>query len=227
MKVLGFDTTTELLTMAVVEDERLMGELTVRDARGPTEHLVGLLKRFLEHLGLTLRDVDALAVGIGPGSWTGTRVGVITGKVLAFATGKPISGVSSFDAMVYGCGVQDGTVCVLSDFGRERVFSATYEVHDGAYGQVTDYAAVPLEESLKGIDRRTTFIGQGALRHREALSAVHGSTLLPQVASPSGRCIASLGLRSLLEGEDGNPDALVPLYVALPQAEVAAQSKGL
>ena len=227
MKLLGFDTTTELLTMAVVEDERLMGELTVRDARGPTEHLVDLLRRFLQHLGLTVRDVDALAVGVGPGSWTGTRVGVMTGKVLAFATGKPVAGVPSFDAMVYGCGVQDGTVCVLSDFGRDSVFSATYEVNDGTYRRSTDYAAVPLEDVVKGIDRRTIFIGQGALRHREALSALDGPTLLPQVASPSGRCIALLGIRSLQDGADGNPDALVPLYVALPQAEIAAQSKAL
>lgn len=227
MRVLGFDTTTELLTMSVVEDERLMGEMTVRDNRGPTEHLVGLLKGFLERLGLTLKDVDALAVGIGPGSWTGTRVGVITGKVLAFATGKPISGVPSFDAMVYGCGVRDGTVCVLSDFGRDRVFSASYEVHDGQYSRVTDYTALPLEDALKGTGSGTFFIGQGALIHHETLSAVEGSTVLPQVVSPSGRCIASLGLRSLAEGADGNPDALVPLYVALPQAEVVAQSRAL
>ena len=227
MRVLGFDTSTDLLSMAVVEDERLVGELTVRDARGPTERLAVLLRDFLEHLGLTVRDVDALAVGIGPGSWTGTRVGVTTGKVLAFATGKPISGVPSFDAMVYGCGVQEGTVCVLSDCGRDRVFCATYQVRDGAYRRVTDYAALPLQEALKGVSGRTLFIGQGALRHREALSALEGSAVLPQFASPSGRCVALLGLHALLEGAGGNPDALTPLYVVLPHTETASQSKGL
>ena len=225
MRVLAFDTSTELLTMAVVEDERLVGELSVLDDRGPTEHLVLLLKGFLEDLGLAIADMDGLAVGTGPGSWTGARVGVTTAKVFAFATGSPIVGVSSFDAMVHGCGVQDGPVCVLSAFGRDRVFTATYEVREGTWARATDYRAVGRDEAVADAPRGTTFIGPGAVRHRQALSEIAGSIVLPQIASPSAHSVAVLGLGSLQRGEQDAPPALVPIYVALPQAEVARRAR--
>jgi tRNA threonylcarbamoyladenosine biosynthesis protein TsaB len=204
--------------MAVMEDEQLVGALSVRDTRGPAEQLLVLMSRFLEQLGLTVWDVAAFAVGIGPGSWTGTRVGVTTGKVLAFATGKPISGISSFDATVYGSGIQEGAVCVLSDFGRDRVFCATYEINDGMLKRITEYKTVDLEAVIKSITKRTAFVGKGAIRHRHVLSTLGDLAILPYVTLPTAQAVALLGLRSLEAGESDDPFTLTPLYGAPPHA---------
>lgn len=225
MMVLGFDTSTELLTMAVVEDEQLVGELTVRSARGPVEHLVVLLSDFLEQLGLSVWDMAAFSVGLGPGSWTGTRIGVTSGKVLAFATGKPICGISSFDALVYGSGIQEGLVCALSDFGRDRLFCATYEVHDGVQNRVSEYQVIGLADMLKSVTGRTIFVGKGAMRHRQALSTLGDLAILPHVACPKGHTVALLGHRLLAGGNGDNPFTVTPLYVQPPQAEPARQSR--
>ena len=225
MRVLAFDTSTEMLTMAVVNDEQLVGETTVRDPHGPTEHLALLLQCFLKQLDLDIHDMDGFAVGIGPGSWTGTRAGVTTAKVLAFATGRPLSGVSSFDALVYGSGIRDGRVCAVSDFGNDRLFQTTYEVHDGTFLRVTDYEAIHLEEMLRRTDKGTVFVGKGVIKHRQPLSEL-GLAVWPQAAFPTGRSVALLGLRSLSGGAGDDPFTLTPIYAALPQAEAAKQSRG-
>jgi len=227
MRVLGFDASTEYLTMAVVEDEQVAGELTVRDARGPVEQLVVLLARFLKQLGLSVWDMDGFAVGVGPGSWTGTRVAATTGKVLAFATEKPISGVSSFDALVYGTEIQDDVISVLSDFGRDRMFTATYEIRYGIRKRVTEYEVIRLEDVLTSTKTRTIFVGRGALRHRRALSALGDLAILSHVGYPTGQWIASLGLKSLVVDGGDDPFTLTPVYVAMPQSETVRQTGGV
>lgn len=225
MKVLGFDTSTDTITMAVVEDEGIVGELSVRGPGGPVERLAWLLERFLGDLGRTIQDIDGFAVGAGPGSWTGTRVGIVTAKVLAFAGGKPIVGVSSFDALVEGSGVQQGNVFVISDFGKERIFLGTYEVSSGGYNRVGDYQVVGIGELASHVHKGGTVIGKGVVKHGDTLAGIAGVSVLPQAVFPAARHIAMIGLRTLSAGRGDDPSALTPIYVTPSQAEVVARSQ--
>ncbi len=196
MLILAFDTATDIATVALVRDGEVLGERSSRAVR-----LLDDVHALLTAAGLTAEDVDALAVGRGPGSYTGLRMGLITARTLAFSLGIPVAGVSTLEALAAGSG---GAVPVL-DARRGEIFALL----------AGDAVCVKPEELP--IAPGVTCVGDGALRYRAEL-AERGAIVPPddaEVHVPWARHHAELAR------EFGAADALEPIYLREPDAERA------
>lgn len=227
MKILGFDTSTDVITMSIIEDETVVGELNIKGNGGPVEKLTWELQRFLCNVRIPLQDIDGIAVGRGPGSWTGTRVGIVTAKVLAFTINKPLVGVSSFDALMEGSGLRQGKIFVINDFGAKRVFLGNYEVSNGAYKRIEDYQIVEVMELDSHAYSGGTIIGKGTVKHWDTLARFKDISVLPRMVFPQSRHIALIGLRALTSGSVDDCYTLTPIYVSLPKAQLMTHSETL
>jgi tRNA threonylcarbamoyladenosine biosynthesis protein TsaB len=194
MLILAFDTATEVATSALVADGEVLGE---RVSRAST--LLEDVDALLRQGGMRSDAVDALAVGIGPGSFTGVRIGLATARGLALALDVPVAGVSTLDALAAGA---PGAVAVV-DARRREVFVLL----DGEARVIA-----PRELSL---EQGTVCVGNGAVRYRVTLEAA-GVEIPPD---GDERHLPRARFHALLAREFGSADAVEPLYVRLPDAD--------
>jgi tRNA threonylcarbamoyladenosine biosynthesis protein TsaB len=229
MLVLALDTSTFLGTVAVVRDGQLLAELgaSVRASHGET--LLPHVQRVLELAGASFSEVDLLVVGIGPGSFTGVRIGVATAKGLALAEGKPLVGVTSLRALARGMGHGEGLAVPVLDAHKGEVYCAAYErdAEGELVERVAPFHAAPgaAAERLRQIapDATLWLAGDGLTRYGDAFRAPLGEPVLraPRYADvPRAACLAHEGVR-LLE-RDGPADlaGLEPLYLRPSDAKL-------
>jgi tRNA threonylcarbamoyladenosine biosynthesis protein TsaB len=190
MLVLAFDTATDVATSALVDGGEVLGE---RASRAVT--LLEDVDALLRQSGTHTRDVEALAVGIGPGSFTGVRIGLATARGLMFALGIPAAGISTLDALAAGA---PGAVPVV-DARRREVFVP---------GRVVAPADVAVEPG-------TLYVGSGAVRYRRVFEAV-GAEIPPDADE---RHLPRARFHARLAREFGPADALEPLYLRVPDAD--------
>jgi len=196
MLTLAFDSATGVATSALVRDGEVVGERASRAVR-----VLADAEELLEQAGAEPRELSRLVVGTGPGSFTGTRMGLAAARGLAFALNLQLAGVSTLDALAAGA---PGALPVV-DAGRREVFTLV----DGAPA-----LAAPDELRLKAA---TTCVGDGAVRYREVLEAL-GATIPPRESElhlPRARFHVELA-RAFVD-----PETVEPLYLRLPDAEQA------
>jgi tRNA threonylcarbamoyladenosine biosynthesis protein TsaB len=235
MIVLGFDTATPATAVGL----RLAdgSTLQARDDPGPDEHpghatrLLAMTHELLAGAGLRFGDLDRIAVGLGPGTFTGLRVGVATARGLAQSLGIELAGVSSLRALAEGAmrSALDGShVLAVLDARRGEAFLAAYELTDrGSVEElVAPCALVP--EKLGSVAQRGGewwAVGDGAVRFRSQLEAA--GVAVPPDCSPlhllSGETICDLGARA--EAVASSYEAVVPDYRRRPDAEIALERK--
>jgi tRNA threonylcarbamoyladenosine biosynthesis protein TsaB len=193
MLILAFDTATDAATSALVDDGEVLGERVSR-AQTLLEDVDALLRQG----GASPRSLDALAVGIGPGSFTGVRVGLATARGLALALGVPVAGVSTLDALAAGA---PGAVPVI-DARRREVFVRQDEPR----------VLAPAELELAA---GTLCVGNGAVRYRDVLEA--GGAVIP----PDGdeRHLPRARFHAQLATAFGPAEAVEPLYLRVPDAD--------
>jgi tRNA threonylcarbamoyladenosine biosynthesis protein TsaB len=190
MLILAFDTATDVATSALVDDGEVLGERTSRAVT-----LLEDVDALLRQAGMRTRDVQALAVGIGPGSFTGIRIGLSTARGLALALGIPVAGVSTLDALAAGA---PGAVPVV-DARRREVFVP------GAVLAPADLAVEPGK----------VYVGSGAVRYRELLEAAGGE--IPP--DEDERHLPRARFHALLAQEFGPAEDAEPLYLRVPDAD--------
>lgn len=221
MLILALDTTTRTGSCAL--SAGAAGPLSVlREdgsdaARPPAARLPADLMALLEHAGVTLDAVDAFAVATGPGSFTGLRIGIATMQGLAFATGKPLVGISAFDALAARAG--GGRVVTLVDAWRGEVYGACYQD-----GREIGAAIVAHPEALlaRWSGGGTRFIGDGAVTYRALiLAADAGHTIAAEPTPLLAGTIAQLAGEALRRGVAPVPHAIRPLYVRRTDVEIA------
>jgi tRNA threonylcarbamoyladenosine biosynthesis protein TsaB len=193
MLILAFDTATDVATSALVDDGEVLGERVSR-AQTLLEDVDALLRQG----GARPAAVDALAVGIGPGSFTGVRVGLATARGLALALGVPVAGVSTLDALAAGA---PGATPVI-DARRREVFVLQ--------GEPRVLAPAALEPDLG-----TILVGSGAVRYRALLEAA-GAEIPPD---DDERHLPRARFHAELAREFGPAEAVEPLYLRVPDAD--------
>lgn len=145
MKTLAFDTSTFTATAAVVDGRDVLAESSALQRAGHSERLLPLVDEVLARAGLTLAQVDRLAVGVGPGSFTGVRLGLATAKGLQLATGHPLVGVSSLAALAASAWALEGPLLAAIDARRDEVYAAFYLQRAGAREAVREALHAPPE----------------------------------------------------------------------------------
>lgn len=227
MLTLALDTTTRASTGAAVVDGQVAGEWTADATQSLAAQLPHGLLGALAAGGWTLADVDVLAVAVGPGSFTGLRVGIATMQGLAFALGRPLLGVSSLEALARcaaaECGDETATVSTWVDAWRGEAYTGLYRAGQELRPPTVGAPA----EALAGIDETVVVVGDGAVLHRDLIErrlgrqAVFAPNMQPRLAPTIARAAAARAAA----GERPLPDAIAPLYVRRPDVERARDAR--
>jgi tRNA threonylcarbamoyl adenosine modification protein YeaZ len=208
MLILGLDTATAAVTAAVADTSRagdpVLAESTVVDARGHGELLAPAIARVLAEAGVDRRELGAVAVGVGPGPFTGLRVGLVTARVLGAVLDLPVLGVCSLDALGLAGGIA-GPHLVATDARRREVYAATYDGRQRISGPSVGLPAAFATDAAA--------VGPGALMYPEAFPRAQGPAHLG--AGAVCRWVAA-GLPTL---------PAVPLYLRRPDADVPGARK--
>ncbi|EDY67028.1 tRNA (adenosine(37)-N6)-threonylcarbamoyltransferase complex dimerization subunit type 1 TsaB [Streptomyces pristinaespiralis] len=212
MLLLAMDTATPAVTAALHDGSSVLAESSSVDARRHGELLLPAVDRVLADAGVKLDAVTGIVVGVGPGPYTGLRVGLVTAATFASALGVPVHGVCTLDGLAYAAGLTTPFV-VATDARRKEVYWARYE---NARTRATD-AAVDRPADIAGQVARLPAVGAGALLYPETFPDTRG----PEHVSAAA--LAALAAEKLRAGEEFLP--LQPLYLRRPDAQVPKNYK--
>jgi tRNA threonylcarbamoyl adenosine modification protein YeaZ len=228
--LLAIDTSTTAITVGLHDGDVVVAERTTLDARAHAEHLAPGIRGALASVDAAPEDVTDVVVGIGPGPFTGLRVGIVTGRTFAFALGIPVRGLTSLDAIAHETWLagRRGDLLVATDARRKEVYAAAYALGDAGASRTTD-PVVARAADLPAELRALPAAGRGPLLYGEALP--HGIEPL----DVSGGALADLAVRRLSGATAPEPaeglqwidpghgfDGLEPLYLRRPDAAPAA-----
>lgn len=215
MKILGIDTSTPIGSVGLIDGERFVAEHTLSIVKAHSSRLMPAIDQILKWADLTAHDLDACAVGIGPGSFTGIRIGVGTVKSLCYALKKPIIGVSTLEAIAYNLRYTDKLICPILDARKDEVYGAVFRGGQSLVRQSNDLC-VPIETLLSQIDDAAIFVGDGLQRYAPVVKEQFGDNVPladPIFNVPRGASIARIGYNQLLNGESDDYFSLTPNYV--------------
>lgn len=223
MKILGIDTSTPIGSVALIDDDNIVAEHTLNIVQAHSSRLMSAIDTVLKWGEITPDALDGCAVGIGPGSFTGIRIGVATVKSLCYAVDKPIVGVSTLEAIAYNLRWTDGFVCPILDARRSEVYGSVF--HGGAKWQrLTDDLCLPIDAFLDELDSHISsdsiiiFVGDGLVPYGDAVRERLDKTACFADAIfnvPRGATIAKLGAQRLKHGDSDSYWTLVPNYVRI------------
>ena len=230
MKILAVDTSTRTGSVALLEDDTMVAELQVSRSETHGKRLMAVIDATLGLAGLGLEACDAFAVTIGPGSFTGLRIGISAVKGLAFATGKPVTGVSTLDALAYQFPWFPDLVCPLLDARKGEVYAALYRcVGRETLEKLSSDCAVRPKKWLAGIQEECLFVGDGAVAYKDMIVEIMGrrARFAPfYLHAPRASVVGALGLEQIKRGQTADVSKLVPFYIRHSDAEIKlAQGK--
>ena len=225
MKILAFDGTAKAASVAVTDNDRLLGHYTIDNGLTQSELLLPMAEDLLRSLKLSFSDIDIFATSVGPGSFTGVRIGVSLVKGLAFGRNLPCVGVSTIEALAENLCPLRGIIVPCMDARRGQVYSATFRSDGEKIERLTEDRAIALSdlaEELSKFEGENIYLsGDGYAVAESALTSL-GIRLekTPQLLiNESGASVARVAKRMYENGEYTTDIELSPLYLRLPQAE--------
>ena len=223
MKILTIDTSSNCSSVALSDGTALLGECVLGEDRCHSGRLLESVSKLLAAAGFAPGQLDALAVSLGPGSFTGVRVGIATVKGLAIATGKPVVGFSSLAMLAMNLPFSSVQVAPLFDARKSEVYAALYRCGSLPEPIIPD-AVLPPERFLAAIDSPTLFLGDGAVRYRELIRSTLGDLALFSpwhLDLPRAAAGAVIALDAARKGNFTPLALLNPTYLRASEAEVA------
>lgn len=222
MNILAIDSSAKAASAAIIKDNKLIGEFFINTKITHSQTLMPMVKSLLENTKTNINEIDNFAVNIGPGSFTGVRIGVCACKGLAMASGKGCIGVSTLLSLAYNLISFNCIVCAVMDARRAQVYNAIFKIKNGKITRLCEDRALSIEElgnELKNQykNEEITLVGDGAnlcyneLQKLGLQVKLPGEQLLFGRASSAG--FASASLKPVL------PQELLPTYLRLPQAQ--------
>ena len=232
MKLLGIDTSGMVASVAVLEDDYLIGEYTLNYKKTHSQTLMPMLDELCKALELDLSSVDAVAVAVGPGSFTGLRIGAAAVKGLSFATNKPVIEVSTLEGLAYQCSESDKVVCPILDARRKQTYAAGFLFEKGIT-EVIAQDALSIEEFIEkvnALEKEVLFLGDGVPVFKEdieKLCKVPYSFAKAHRNRQSAAAVCMAAKTKLEQGDVKNGDDLRLNYLRVSQAEREREEKNL
>jgi tRNA threonylcarbamoyladenosine biosynthesis protein TsaB len=229
MKILGIDTSTSCGSVGLIEDDTVIAEYLLDIPVTHSERLLRSIEYVLRQAGCSTEDLDGWAISLGPGSFTGLRIGVSTIKGLAFATQKPVAGVPTLDALAFNITPTPYLICPILDARKGEVYTGFYRYEEGNnLKRISVYQAISPEDLTSKIEERTIFLGNGVKTYgdylRNAVPAL--ATFVPvSLNLPHGSIVARLGLERLHRNEVLDLSTFTPIYVRASEAEIKWKEK--
>ena len=216
---LAIDTSTDTASLAIVQDNEVLAELTWRCGQNHTTQLLTHLAHLLNQTKLNLQSTSGIIVARGPGSFNGLRVGISTAKGLAFSLGIPIVGISSLEAEAYQHAETGLPICPIFNAGRGEIATALYQKKHNEWRQLTTEHITTVETLYSQITTKTIFCGEFIpLIATQLTKQLKQKAVIPSPATGLRRAsfLAELGLKRLKAGDYDNPATLQPLYLRRP-----------
>jgi len=223
--MLAIDTATAQVGVAIGRDGRVLGEVRIDGGRRHAEELAPAVEYLRDQTGIALDELAGVAVGIGPGLYTGLRVGVTTARTLAQVLDVPVVGIPSLDLVAYPWRATHRRVVALIDARRKEVFAARYWPVPGGVqrdGEYTVEAPAAIAAELVATGSETLLVGDGALEYADAFAGIdHVELGGPAAAAPSVSALVELAAARFEREEFCRADEVLPLYLRRSDAEIA------
>jgi tRNA threonylcarbamoyladenosine biosynthesis protein TsaB len=224
MRILAVDTATRTGSVAVLEDDTLVAEVQVTSSETHAKRLMSVVDCTLHMAGIKMGALDGFAVTTGPGSFTGLRIGISAIKGFSFATGRPVTGVSTLDALAYQFPWCRLLICPLLDARKAQVYTALYRGgRDGDWEKVVSDRVVNPRQWLMRIEGLCLFVGDGARLYKNLIKDILGSRarfVEPYLNTLRASVVAHVGLKQIKEGQIVNVARLAPYYIRKSDAEI-------
>lgn len=219
MKILGIDTATSVASVALMDDDKLIGLMTINDKKTHSQKLMVLVETLLSQTEHTFDDIDCIAVASGPGSFTGLRIGVTTAKALAHGAQKAVVEISSLESLAYN--IQSDHVCALMDARRDSVFAGIYGKNPMADTQIH------IDELIKHCEAfdKIWFVGDGATKHHDLIKSQLKDKAMFAPKHLNISSAGSLCELALLSENKKKYDDVHVTYLRLSQAEREYEEK--
>jgi len=242
MIILAVDSSSKVATVALIKDEKLLGEITLNDKKEHSVILMNIIQDLLKHNNLSIDDIDGYVVSKGPGSFTGLRIGMATIKGLSFGSNKPYVSVSSLDALALSVSNFDGIICPIMDALRNSVYTSLYKGHSNlgnctnklessdnknnlpiSLEKLLDYSALDVDdliELIKDKKEKVIFIGDGVDKYKDYLLENCPNCYFPpnHLNLVRASSLGELGSIMLKNGDFDDSNS-TPFYLKKPQAE--------
>jgi tRNA threonylcarbamoyladenosine biosynthesis protein TsaB len=243
MKILAIETSTMLGGIAITDTiSGLIVEVRLNVKSTHSERLMTEIDHALKQAGLKVSDIDVFAVSIGPGSFTGLRIGLSTVKGFSYITGKPIVSVPTLHALAWNFPYCRYPVCTMLDARKKEVYAALFKWDNEDFIRIIDDISIKVDRLLEKINEsnppllpfrkegkggfsyeKVVFTGEGAPLYRNKIIEVMGDKAIFATAEkmvPSPANVASIGIRKAMKGEFSEPVSLVPFYIRRSEAEI-------
>lgn len=218
MKILAIDTSSFPASVAIADDEILLGEYVIRNQRKHSQNIMMMTERLFDDLGMDISDIDVFAVTSGPGSFTGLRIGISSVRAFAQAMNKPVAAVNTLEALAYNFSLSDAVIVPMLDARRDEVFTAAYRFKDGLAEEITPPCVMTIGEICETYKAgNVIFTGDGAIIHKDELESF---TLAPlNSAETRASSLALAAYKKAEKNELCDYNHVSPLYLRKSQAE--------
>lgn len=224
MKILAIDSSAKAASVAIIEEKKLLGEFFVNVGLTHSQTLMPMVEDTLKNTNLKISDIDAFTVSVGPGSFTGLRIGIATIKGMAFADEIPCIEVSTLYSMAYNLINEDAIICAVMDARCNQVYNAVFDVCDEKITRLTPDRTISIEElyfELEKLEKKVILVGDGAVlcynknKNNLNLHLAHENKRFQRASSVAFAAYdAYLNDNATISSAD-----LVPKYLRIPQAE--------
>lgn len=230
MKILSLDSATESATCAILDDNRILGEITFNYKKQHSVVLMPMIDELFNNTGLSISDIDGFVASKGPGSFTGLRIGMATIKGLSQGTKKPFVTISTLDSLAYNLAYTSGIICPILDALRDNVYTALYTFDNYELIRTSDYMNISIDElitMLKDKNCNISFVGDGTIKFKERLMSnlTHIGFAPAHLNLAKASSLGELGLKLLSKGIEDDIYGSVPIYLRKPQAEREYEEK--
>ena len=220
MKILALESSAKAASVAYLKDGELMAQYYQASGLTHSRTLLSMTEDMLKSLDMKVTDMDGIAVAMGPGSFTGIRIGVAAAKGLSWGADKPVCGVSTLEAMAHHCCDDRYIICPVMDARRSEVYNGLFKYENGSIVRLTEDRAISLKdlsEEAKNSDKTFFLVGDGAML---CYNYFTDNSINAVLAPANVRLQSAWGVGKAAEsGEFSDPGDLTPNYLRLSQAE--------
>lgn len=223
MIVLGIETSTVRASVALGSEQELIADCSISRGASHGEFILPSVEYLLSKTGVDYGNIAGLAVGVGPGLYTGLRVGVATAKTLAQALSVPIVGIASLDVLAFDARYSNKVICSVLDARRNEVFFASYRHVPGGITRTSDYSVGRLSRlraEIQSQGAEALLVGHGALLYRGELEEPRIEFGSMANAFPRAASLVELALPRLFRGDSDRLLEIEPRYMRRSTAEI-------
>jgi tRNA threonylcarbamoyladenosine biosynthesis protein TsaB len=231
LKILGIDTSTKFCNLGLIENENILIEYTINGLKKKhSSILVPAIKNLFKTIDLKIEEINGIAVSMGPGSFTGLRIGLCVAKGLCYARSLPLLGIPTLDAMAFPFKEIPYLICPILESKKDEIYDVVFRGGVSLH-KVMDYKCEDIQSllfRLSSLKEKIIFSGDGIKKYRDIIKEKIGKDALfidSQLNLPVATSIAFLGLNKLKQGEKDNISTLSPFYLRKSEAEIIWEKK--